>query len=55
MAAPLTKNNILAYSATSVCGVDNISVIVNKFNLRCHFVTYDEDSRFGNIPNINLP
>ncbi|EGE1181290.1 hypothetical protein DM240_18430 [Escherichia coli] len=44
MAAPLTKNNILAYSATSVCGVDNISVIVNKFNLRLSFC--DSQRRF---------
>ncbi|EFO0367466.1 hypothetical protein D0W77_00645 [Escherichia coli] len=44
MAAPLTKNNILAYSATTVCGVDNIFVIVNKFNLRLPF--YDSQRRF---------
>ncbi|WP_214279687.1 hypothetical protein, partial [Escherichia coli] len=37
MAAPLTKNNILAYSATTVCGVDYIFVIVNKFILRLPF------------------
>ncbi|EFX6526070.1 hypothetical protein DL744_10605 [Shigella dysenteriae] len=37
MAAPLTKDNILAYSATTVCGVDNIFVIVNKFNLKLPF------------------
>ena len=39
-----TKNNILAYSATTVCGVDNIFVIVNKFNLRLPFC--DSQRRF---------
>ncbi|EEY5703307.1 hypothetical protein ESC46_17160 [Escherichia coli] len=44
MAAPLTKNNILAYSATTVCGVDNIFAIVNKFNLKLLFC--DSQQRF---------
>ncbi|EEW2294453.1 hypothetical protein D9D51_03200 [Escherichia coli] len=44
MAAPLTKNNILAYSATTVCGVDNIFAIVNKFNLKLLFC--DSQRRF---------
>ncbi|KDV61651.1 hypothetical protein BU64_02735 [Escherichia coli O128:H2 str. 2011C-3317] len=44
MAAPLTKNNILAYSVTTVCGVDNTFVIVNKFNLRLPFC--DSQRRF---------
>ncbi|EFN9242861.1 hypothetical protein EFJ62_07555 [Escherichia coli] len=44
MAAPLTKNNILAYSATTVCGVDNIFAIVNEFNLKLLFC--DSQRRF---------
>ncbi|EAA0963101.1 hypothetical protein DQ245_14050 [Escherichia coli] len=44
MAAPLTKNNILAYSATTVCGVDNIFAIINKFNLKLLFC--DSQRRF---------
>ncbi|PPV87954.1 hypothetical protein C5O94_07685 [Escherichia coli] len=44
MTAPLTKNNILAYSATTVCGVDNIFAIVNEFNLKLLFC--DSQRRF---------
>ncbi|EEV9303690.1 hypothetical protein AOY52_05855 [Escherichia coli] len=44
MAAPLTKNNILAYSATTVCVVDNTFAIVNKFNLKLLFC--DSQRRF---------
>ncbi|UMS39261.1 hypothetical protein AOY78_05660 [Escherichia coli] len=44
MAAPLTQNNILAYSVTTVCGVDSTFAIVNRFNLRLLFC--DSQRRF---------
>lgn len=37
MVVSLTKNNIFVYFVIIVCGVDNIFVIVNKFNLRLLF------------------